>query len=69
MDASVWSGFIGGAVLVGMLLPGLRAWALLPPCAVVVLLGVFSDRAPTPEKPVATYGHDWSVGIVPQESR
>jgi uncharacterized membrane protein YoaK (UPF0700 family) len=69
LDASVWSGFIGGAVLAGMLLPGLRAWALLPPCAVMVLLGMFSDRAPTPEKPVATHGHDWSVGIVPQEAR
>jgi uncharacterized membrane protein YoaK (UPF0700 family) len=69
LDASVWFGFIIGAVLAGMLLPGLRAWALLPPCAVMVLLGVFSDRAPTSEKPVAKHGHDGSVGIVPQESR
>jgi uncharacterized membrane protein YoaK (UPF0700 family) len=69
MDASVWCGFIGGAVLAGMLLPSARVWALLPPCAVMVLLGLFSDRAPTPAKPVATRGHDKSVGIVPQESR
>jgi len=69
LDATVWLGFIGGAVLAGMLLPSVRAWALLPPCAVMVLLGVFSDRAPTPAKPVATHGHDGSVGIVPQESR
>ena len=69
LDASVWFGFIFGAVLAGMLLPGLRTWALLPPCAVMVLLGVFADRAPRPEKPVATRGHDGSVGIVPQESR
>jgi uncharacterized membrane protein YoaK (UPF0700 family) len=69
IDASVWCGFIGGAVLAGMLLPSVRAWALLPPCAVMVLLGLFSDRAPTPEKPVATHGHDGSVGMVPQESR
>ena len=69
LDASVWFGFIGGAVLAGMLLPSVRAWALLPPCAVMVLLGLFSDRAPTPEKPLATRGHDGTVGIVPQESR
>jgi uncharacterized membrane protein YoaK (UPF0700 family) len=67
LDTSVWSGFLVGAVLAGMLLPSLRALALLPPCAVMVLLGVFSDR--TPETPVATHGHDGSVGIVPQESR
>jgi uncharacterized membrane protein YoaK (UPF0700 family) len=69
LDTSVWFGFIGGAILAGMLLPSARAWALLPPCAVMVLLGVFSDRASTSEKPVATHGHDGSVGIVPQVSR
>ena len=63
LDASVWFGFIGGAVLAGMLLLSIRAWALLPPCAVMVLLGVFSDRSPA-----TTHGHDGSVGIVPQES-
>lgn len=66
MDTSVWSGFIGGAVLVGLLLPSVRAWALLPPCAVMVLLGLFSDRsAPAAAGAVST--HD--VPIVPQESR
>jgi uncharacterized membrane protein YoaK (UPF0700 family) len=69
LDASVWCGFIGGAVLAGLLLPSARAWALLPPCAVMVLLGLFSDRASTSEKSVATHGHDGNVGIVPQESR
>jgi uncharacterized membrane protein YoaK (UPF0700 family) len=67
--ASIWGGFIGGALLAGMLLSHVRAWGLLPPCAVMMLLGLFSDRAPTPAKPVAAHGHDGSVGIVPQESR
>ena len=44
LDASVWSGFIGGAVLAGMLHPSLRAWALLPPCGVMVVLSLLSDR-------------------------
>ena len=64
VDASVWFGFIGGALLAGLVLPSVRAWALLPPCAVMVLLGLLSDRAPAPAKPL-----DGSVGIVPQESR
>ncbi len=44
IDASVWSGFIVGAVLAGMLHPSLRAWALLPPCGVMLVLSLFSDR-------------------------
>jgi hypothetical protein len=33
-----------GAVLAGMLHPSLRAWALLPPCGVMLVLSLFSDR-------------------------
>ena len=51
IDASVWAGFIGGAVLAGLaglLHPSLRAWALLPPCAVMLVLILFSDRSVPP---------------------
>jgi hypothetical protein len=34
-----------GAVLAGMLHPSLRAWALLPPCGVMLVLSLLSDRA------------------------
>lgn len=44
IDASVWSGFIGGAALAGMVDPSLQRWALLPPCLVMVVLTLLSDR-------------------------
>jgi uncharacterized membrane protein YoaK (UPF0700 family) len=57
IDASVWAGFIGGAVLAGLaglLHPSLRAWAFLPPCAVMLVLILFSDRSvPSAEGAVA----------------
>lgn len=45
IDASVWCGFLGGAVLSGMAGSNFRTWALLPPCIVVLLLGVVSECA------------------------
>ena len=70
MDASVLSGFIGGAVLSGMLHPSLRAWALLPPCVVMLVLSLFSDRtAPFAAGAVALHWHNGSVHFAPQESR
>ena len=70
IDASVWSGFIGGALLAGLLHPGLRAWALLPPCAVMVLLSLLSDRASTSAgEAVATHGHDGTAQKALLETR
>jgi uncharacterized membrane protein YoaK (UPF0700 family) len=47
IDASVWSGFLVGAGLSGMAGSHFRMWALLPPCVVMIALGVFSE-CPTP---------------------
>jgi len=45
IDASVWSGFLVGAGLSGMAGSHFRMWALLPPCAVMITLGLFSECA------------------------
>jgi uncharacterized membrane protein YoaK (UPF0700 family) len=42
IDASVWLGFLGGAALSGMAASHSRMWALLPPCIVLIALGLFS---------------------------
>ena len=42
IDASVWSGFLVGAGLSGMVASHFRMWALLPPCIVMIALGLFS---------------------------
>ena len=55
IDASVWSGFLVGAGLSGMAASHLRMWALLPPCAVMIALGLFSECAtPSPEKRITS---------------
>jgi uncharacterized membrane protein YoaK (UPF0700 family) len=45
IDASVWSGFLVGAGLSGMAGSHFRMWALLPPCVVMIALGLFSECA------------------------
>lgn len=51
IDASIWSGFLAGAGLSGMAGSHFRTWALLPPCIVMIALGLFSeDATPSPEK-------------------
>jgi uncharacterized membrane protein YoaK (UPF0700 family) len=45
IDASVWLGFLAGAGLSGMAASYFRMWALLPPCAVMIALSVFSESA------------------------
>jgi uncharacterized membrane protein YoaK (UPF0700 family) len=51
IDASVWSGFLVGAALSGIAGAHFRMWALLPPCAAMVALGLLSDCAtPSLEK-------------------
>src|SRR5271168_2084642 len=45
IDASVWSGFLVGAGLSGMAASYFRMWALLPPCVVMIALGLFSEYA------------------------
>ena len=55
IDASVWSGFLVGAGLSGMAGSHLRMWALLPPCIVMIALGLFSECAPpSPEKRITS---------------
>lgn len=51
LDASVWTGFLVGAALSGMAASHFKMWALLPPCLVMIALGLFSEGAtPSPEK-------------------
>ena len=51
IDASIWSGFLAGAGLSGMAGSHFRTWALLPPCIVMIALGLFSeDATPSLEK-------------------
>src|SRR5271167_5024557 len=45
IDASIWSGFLVGAGLSGMAASHFRVWALLPPCVVMIALGLFSEYA------------------------
>src|SRR5271167_5198070 len=55
IDASVWLGFLAGAALSGMAASHLHMWALLPPCVVMIALGLFSeDATPSPEKMIAS---------------
>jgi uncharacterized membrane protein YoaK (UPF0700 family) len=42
IDASMWSGFLLGAVLSGLLASSWRAWALWPPCLVIAGLAIVS---------------------------
>jgi uncharacterized membrane protein YoaK (UPF0700 family) len=55
IDASVWSRFLIGAGLSGMAGSHFRMWALLPPCVVMIALGLFSE-CPTlsPEKRITS---------------
>lgn len=49
IEAGVWSGFLGGAVLSGIAGSNLRTWALLPPCLITLVLGLVSEcAAPSP---------------------
>jgi uncharacterized membrane protein YoaK (UPF0700 family) len=45
IDATIWSGFLAGAGLSGMAGSHFRTWALLPPCLVMIALGLFSEEA------------------------
>ena len=55
LDASVWSGFLGGAALSGIAASHFGMWALLPPCVVMIALGLFSEGAtPSPEKRITS---------------
>jgi uncharacterized membrane protein YoaK (UPF0700 family) len=45
IDASVWAGFLVGALLLGIAAAHLQTWALLPPCLVMVALSLFSECA------------------------
>ena len=55
IDASVWSAFLLGAGLSGMAASHLRMWALLPPCAVMIALALFSEQAtPSTEKRITS---------------
>jgi uncharacterized membrane protein YoaK (UPF0700 family) len=55
IDASVWSAFLIGAGLSGIVGSHLRMWALLPPCVVMISLGLFSEcPPPSPEKSITS---------------
>jgi uncharacterized membrane protein YoaK (UPF0700 family) len=55
IEASVWSGFVVGAGLSGMVGSHFRMWALLPPCLVMIALGLFSEcSATSPEKRITS---------------
>lgn len=43
IEGSVWCGFLGGAVVSGIAAASLGTWALLPPCIVVLVVGVLSE--------------------------
>jgi len=45
IDLSVWSGLLVGAGLSGIARSHFGVWALLPPCVVVIALGLFSESA------------------------
>ena len=45
INAGAWSGFLVGAGLSGMAGAHFRVWALLPPCVVMIALGLFSNGA------------------------
>jgi uncharacterized membrane protein YoaK (UPF0700 family) len=65
IDASVWLGFLGGAALSGMAASHSRMWALLPPCIVLIALGLFSKS--TTASPARTRAHRRAaVGVVGQ---
>jgi uncharacterized membrane protein YoaK (UPF0700 family) len=44
VDASIWLGFLVGAGMSGMAGSHFRMWALLPPCFVMIALGLFGDE-------------------------
>jgi uncharacterized membrane protein YoaK (UPF0700 family) len=55
IDASVWSGFLIGAGLSGVAGSHFRIWALLPPCVLMIALGLFSEcPPPSPEKRITS---------------
>lgn len=43
IEAGIWCGFLGGAVLSGIAGLSARTWALLPPCLVMLFLGLVSE--------------------------
>ena len=57
IDASMWSGFLIGAVLSGLLASSWRAWALWPPCLAITALVLFGRLTSSPNIIVSTSGH------------
>jgi uncharacterized membrane protein YoaK (UPF0700 family) len=55
IDASIWSGFLVGALLSGIAISQFHVWALLPACVVMSVLGLFSSvdgAAPVGERAI-----------------
>jgi uncharacterized membrane protein YoaK (UPF0700 family) len=51
IDTSIWAGFLVGAALSRIVRSHFRLWALVPPCLVMIGLGLFSEPGtPSPEK-------------------
>jgi uncharacterized membrane protein YoaK (UPF0700 family) len=66
IGASVWSWFLVGAALSGMVASHFRMWALLPPCIVMIALGLFSKSttpSPRPNSRPSSRGRRGRVSI------
>lgn len=53
IDASIWLGFLTGAVLAAVTISHSRTWPLIPPCVAMIALGLFSpadDATASPEE-------------------
>ena len=54
IEASIWCGFLGGAVLSGIAGSNFRTWILSPPCVVMLALSLLGEcpSPSSPEKPI-----------------
>jgi len=68
IEASVWCGFLIGAVLSGIASSNFHTWALLPPFIAMLALAMFSERATPPVKSAPTGSGDKAVASVPKNA-
>jgi uncharacterized membrane protein YoaK (UPF0700 family) len=55
IEASMWCGFLGGAVLSGIAGADLRTWTLLPPSAAMFAISLFGEYSAAPSRDQAVY--------------
>lgn len=68
IEASIWCGFLGGAVLSGIAGSSFRTWILLPPCVVMLALGLRSEH-PVPPLPRRSFRAPTVPGTIRSRSR